>query len=228
MPTSTRLVARELGYVLGHAGAVVAISGASTTADAARRPRGRPARRCGRSSPPARAGDGLGARGTTPPIADDSADPGAASPATTWPTSCTRRARPAGPRAWSCATATSPWCPTALPRVDGRGLAARVADVHVRRHRVHLQPDEARACGCSTCRASTSTAGSTSSSSAGPTATFLVPAMAELLIASPRFDDADLSSITICPLGSAPVVAGHARSACRRSCPTPWSRTRGA
>src|SRR5688500_5153258 len=31
VPTSTRLVARELGYVLGHAGAVVAISGARTT-----------------------------------------------------------------------------------------------------------------------------------------------------------------------------------------------------
>ena len=39
-----------------------------------------------------------------------------------------------------------------------------------------------------------------------PAATFLVPAMAELLIASPRFDDADLSSITMCPLGSAPVA----------------------
>jgi acyl-CoA synthetase (AMP-forming)/AMP-acid ligase II len=38
-----------------------------------------------------------------------------------------------------------------------------------------------------------------------PTATFLVPAMAELLIASPRFEAADLSSITMCPLGSAPV-----------------------
>jgi acyl-CoA synthetase (AMP-forming)/AMP-acid ligase II len=32
--------------------------------------------------------------------------------------------------------------------------------------------------------------------------------MAELLIASPRFDDADLSSITICALGSAPVAPG--------------------
>jgi acyl-CoA synthetase (AMP-forming)/AMP-acid ligase II len=39
-----------------------------------------------------------------------------------------------------------------------------------------------------------------------PGATFLVPAMAELLIASPRFDDADLSSITLCPIGSAPVT----------------------
>ncbi len=39
-----------------------------------------------------------------------------------------------------------------------------------------------------------------------PRATFIVPAMAELLIASPRFDDADLSSLTICALGSAPVA----------------------
>ncbi len=39
-----------------------------------------------------------------------------------------------------------------------------------------------------------------------PSATFLVPAMAELLIASDRFADADLSSITLCPLGSAPLA----------------------
>jgi acyl-CoA synthetase (AMP-forming)/AMP-acid ligase II len=38
-----------------------------------------------------------------------------------------------------------------------------------------------------------------------PTAAFLVPAMAELLTASPAFDSADLSSITICSLGSAPL-----------------------
>ena len=39
-----------------------------------------------------------------------------------------------------------------------------------------------------------------------PSATFLVPAMAELLLASPRFEAADLSSITLCPLGSAPLA----------------------
>jgi acyl-CoA synthetase (AMP-forming)/AMP-acid ligase II len=39
-----------------------------------------------------------------------------------------------------------------------------------------------------------------------PRATFIVPAMAELLIASPRFAGADLSSLTICSLGSAPVA----------------------
>jgi len=39
-----------------------------------------------------------------------------------------------------------------------------------------------------------------------PSATFLVPAMAELLISSPRFGSTDLSSITLCPLGSAPLA----------------------
>ncbi len=41
-----------------------------------------------------------------------------------------------------------------------------------------------------------------------PRATFIVPAMAELLLASPRFDDSDLSSLRICSLGSAPVAPG--------------------
>ncbi|HUR79022.1 MAG TPA: AMP-binding protein [Acidimicrobiales bacterium] len=39
-----------------------------------------------------------------------------------------------------------------------------------------------------------------------PRATFIVPAMAELIIASPRFEAADLSSLRICSLGSAPVA----------------------
>jgi len=38
-----------------------------------------------------------------------------------------------------------------------------------------------------------------------PLAVFLVPAMAQLLIAHPRFDEADLSSVAICSLGSAPL-----------------------
>jgi acyl-CoA synthetase (AMP-forming)/AMP-acid ligase II len=45
-----------------------------------------------------------------------------------------------------------------------------------------------------------------------PRATFIVPAMAELLIASPRFDGADLSSLTICSLGSAPVAPGTVKT----------------
>ena len=39
-----------------------------------------------------------------------------------------------------------------------------------------------------------------------PLAVFIVPAMAQLLIADPHFDDADLSSIVMCSLGSAPLA----------------------
>lgn len=38
-----------------------------------------------------------------------------------------------------------------------------------------------------------------------PTATFIVPAMAKLISSHPRFAEADLSSITICAIGSAPL-----------------------
>jgi acyl-CoA synthetase (AMP-forming)/AMP-acid ligase II len=39
-----------------------------------------------------------------------------------------------------------------------------------------------------------------------PKAVFLVPAMAHLLIDHPRFDEADLSSVTMCSVGSAPLA----------------------
>jgi acyl-CoA synthetase (AMP-forming)/AMP-acid ligase II len=39
-----------------------------------------------------------------------------------------------------------------------------------------------------------------------PAAVFLVPAMAQILLGHPRFEDADLSSLTMCSLGSAPVA----------------------
>jgi len=39
-----------------------------------------------------------------------------------------------------------------------------------------------------------------------PTAVFLVPAMAHLLIDHPRFDEADLSSVMMCSVGSAPLA----------------------
>jgi acyl-CoA synthetase (AMP-forming)/AMP-acid ligase II len=44
-----------------------------------------------------------------------------------------------------------------------------------------------------------------------PLAVFIVPAMAQLLIAHPRFDDADLSSIVMCSLGSAPLAPATLR-----------------
>ncbi len=39
-----------------------------------------------------------------------------------------------------------------------------------------------------------------------PVAVFLVPAMAHLLLEHPRFDTADLGSVTICSVGSAPLA----------------------
>jgi acyl-CoA synthetase (AMP-forming)/AMP-acid ligase II len=39
-----------------------------------------------------------------------------------------------------------------------------------------------------------------------PVAVFLVPAMAHLLIDHPRFDEADLSAVTMCSVGSAPLA----------------------
>jgi len=39
-----------------------------------------------------------------------------------------------------------------------------------------------------------------------PTAVFLVPAMAQLLVVNERFDQADLSSIKLCAIGSAPLA----------------------
>lgn len=38
-----------------------------------------------------------------------------------------------------------------------------------------------------------------------PIATFIVPAMAQLIVNHPRFEEADLSSLTMCSLGSAPL-----------------------
>jgi acyl-CoA synthetase (AMP-forming)/AMP-acid ligase II len=44
-----------------------------------------------------------------------------------------------------------------------------------------------------------------------PMATFIVPAMAQLLISHPRFDEADLSSLAICAIGSAPLAPATLR-----------------
>jgi acyl-CoA synthetase (AMP-forming)/AMP-acid ligase II len=44
-----------------------------------------------------------------------------------------------------------------------------------------------------------------------PEAAFIVPAMAQLIIAHPQFDTADLSSLQLCSLGSAPVSAAVLR-----------------
>lgn len=200
VPTSTRLVARELGYVLSHAGAVVAISGTTTTPTLIAARDDLPKLRALVTTGPD--GDGMvawddatdaDASAIQVPIGgDDMADLMYTSGTTGRPKGVVVRHRnvamvPNGLPRWS----GSGWL-HASPMFTFAGVASTYNPMKLGMRLLYLPKfdvdewfdvvEQRR-----------------------PGATFLVPAMAELLIASPRFESADLSSITICPLGSAPV-----------------------
>ena len=111
------------------------------------------------------------------------------------------------------------------PQLLGPVLAARQPAVHLRRHRLHLQPHAARACSASTSPASTPAAGSRSSTSCSPSSCSWCRPWPSSSSPTPRFAEAEL----VLHRRSAPSAAhrwrpppcGPCRSGCpRRRCPT--------
>jgi acyl-CoA synthetase (AMP-forming)/AMP-acid ligase II len=204
VPTSTRLVARELGFVLGHAQVVVAVTGATTLPVLLEAAPDLPALRRIVTT-----GD-LAVGGAELVAWDDASDPddseiqvpvtGADIADVMYTSGTTGRPKGVVVRHGNIAM-----IPNGLPRWTGDGWLhaspmftfAGIASVYnpmklgmrllyLPRFDVDAWFDAVEA--------------------RRPAATFLVPAMAELLIASPRFEGADLSSITMCPIGSAPIA----------------------
>jgi len=201
VPTSTRLVVRELEFVLEHAGAVAAIAGATVTQNLTDARAALPALRSVVTT--GTPSEGLVAWADTqvgeaeafqvPVAGDDLADIMYTSGTTGRPKGVAVHHRnvamvPNGKPAWTgdgWLHASPLWTFAGIASVYNpmklgmRGLylprfdAPRWLDIVERRR---------------------------------PTAVFLVPAMAQLLIASPRFDTAELSSIGLLSLGSSPVA----------------------
>jgi acyl-CoA synthetase (AMP-forming)/AMP-acid ligase II len=201
VPTSTRLVARELAEILGHAGATLAVTGTSTAPALLEATVSLPGIRTIVTT--------ASVEGTVPfaetiaeaiddsefqvPVGpDDIADVMYTSGTTGRPKGVVVRHRssslmPNGVPPWS----GSGWLHSS-PMFTFAGIASVYNPMKLGMHLLYLPRFDAdRWLEIVEERK--------------PGAVFLVPAMVELLVTAKRFDDADLSSITMCSVGSAPI-----------------------
>ena len=203
VPTNTRLVARELAYVLGHAGAGIIISGRSSTPRLLEvRDQIDDLRLVVTTADPGDdpglvawddATDDDASEIQVPVTGDDMADLMYTSGTTGRPKAVVVRhgniaLMPNGLPQWS----GSGWLHSS-PMFTFAGIAATYNPMKLGMRLLYLPRfDVDRWLDAVEQRR--------------PTMGFLVPAMAEMLLASPRWADADLSSISLCSLGSAPLA----------------------